>query len=89
MVISKDVLWYVLDDLGGYLSRLVDSSKRYVYIGQSFPEQRPFLGEQHLPNAASLSAFVEQQEHRVIDFLVERDAEYSNHKYAHLLIEIK
>lgn len=89
VVVSKDVLWYVLDDLPGYLSALVNKSKRWVYIGQSFPERRPFLGEEILPNATGLLSFVEQQGYRVSYFLVERDAEFHNREYAHLLIEIE
>lgn len=88
VVASKDVLWYVLDDLPGYLSALVNKSKRWVYIGQSFPERRPFLGEEILPHAAGLLSFVEKQGHRVSYFLVERDAEFHNREYAHILIEI-
>lgn len=86
VVVSKDVLWYVLDDLPGYLSALINKSKRWVYIGQSFPERRPFLGDELLPNAAGLLSFVEEQGHRVSYFLVERDAEFHNREYAHLLI---
>ena len=89
VVISKDVLWYVLDDLAGYLAALVSRSCRYVYIAQSFPENRPFLGEDILPDASGLLHFVELQGYRVSYFLVERDAEYDNREYAHLLIEIK
>lgn len=88
VVVSKDVLWYVLDDLSGYLSALVGKSQRWVYLGQSFPERRPFLGEKILPNAAGLLSFVERQGYRVAYFLVERDAEFNNREYAHLLMEI-
>lgn len=89
VVVSKDVLWYVLDDLPGYLAALANKSKRWVYIGQSFPERRPFLGEEILPNAAGLLAFVEKQGLCVSYFLVERDSEFHNREYAHLLIEIR
>ncbi len=88
VVISKDVLWYVLDDLPGYLAALVNHSQRWVYIGQSFPEQRPFLGDDILPNAAALRLYVENLGYRVEYSLVERDAEFKNREYIHLLIEV-
>lgn len=89
VVASKDVLWYVLEDLPGYLSALASKSKCWVYIGQSFPERRPFLGEEILPNAAGLLSFIEEQGYLVSYFLVERDAEFHNREYAHLLIAIE
>lgn len=89
VVISKDVLWYVLDDLPGYLAALVKRSRQWVYIGQAFPQNRPFLGEDILPDASGLLNLVESQGYHVRYFLVERDAEYDNREYAHLLIELK
>jgi len=88
VVISKDVFWYVLDDLVGFIAALANHSHRWVYIGQSFPESRPFLGEDILPDAAGLLHFVERQGYRVSYFLVERDTEYENREYAHLIIDI-
>jgi SAM-dependent methyltransferase len=87
MVVSKDVLWYVLADLSGYLSSLVNHSQRWVYIGQSFPEQKPFLGDAILPNATALRLYVENLGYRVVYSLVERDAEFQNREYIHLIIE--
>ena len=89
VVISKDVLWYVLDDLAGYIAALADRSQRWVYIGQSFPESGPFLGEDILPDASGLLHFIESQGYRVSYFLVERDAEFNNREYAHLIIDAK
>ena len=59
-----------------------------MYIGQSFPEQRPFLGDDILPNAAALRLYVENLGYRVEYSLVERDAEFKNREYIHLLIEV-
>lgn len=87
VVVSKDVLWYVLDDLPAYLSALVNKSKRWVYIGQSFPERRPFLGEDIFPNAEALFRFISDQSCRIEYSVVERDAMYEGREYAHVLFE--
>ena len=87
VVVSKDVLWYVLGDLVGYLARLVKASRRYAYIGQSFPERRPFYGDDVLPDAASLLALADRCGYRVHYSAIERDCHYGGREYAHLLIE--
>ena len=58
VVVIKDVLWYLLDDLAGNLATLASRGKRYVYIGQSFPSQKPFYGQEILPDAQSLFSFL-------------------------------
>lgn len=88
VVVSKDVLWYVLDDLAGYLAALAGRSQRWVYIGQSFPDQRPFYGEEILPNARALLAYLEKEGHSVVYSVVERDAAYGGREYVHALIEV-
>ena len=88
VVVSKDVLWYVLDDLSGYLSALVGRSSRLVYIGQSFPDHRPFYGEEILPNAQSLLAYLEKEGYLTGYSVVERDAAYGGREYFHALIEV-
>jgi SAM-dependent methyltransferase len=88
VVLSKDVLWYVLDDLPGYLAGLARRSTRWIYIAQSFPERRPFYGEDVLPNAGALIAFVEVSNYRPVYMVVERDADYGGREYAHILIEV-
>jgi len=88
VVVSKDVLWYVLDNLPSYLAGLALRSSRWVYLGQSFPDKRPFYGEEILPNAQSLLAYLEKQGYSVVYSLVERDAAYSDREYAHALIEV-
>ncbi len=88
VVVSKDVLWYVLDNLPGYLAGLARRSSRWVYLGQSFPDKRPFYGEEIIPNAQSLLAYLEQQGHSVVYSVVERDAAYGGREYVHALIEV-
>jgi len=89
MVVSKDVLWYVLDDLDGYLNALVARSSRHVYIGQSFPATKPYYGEDVLPNAAGLIDLLRQSGFDVVYQLIERDACYGNREYAHALLKLK
>ena len=88
VVVSKDVLWYVLDDLAGYLAGLVRCSARWVYIGQSFPDMRPFYGEGILPNSAALLMYIQSRSYRIAYSVVERDADYDDREYAHVLIEV-
>jgi len=88
MVVSKDVLWYVLDDLRGYWAALSSWSARWVYIGQSFPATRPFLGDHLLPDANGLISALEAAGHCVVYSAVERDAHYGGREYAHVLLEI-
>lgn len=87
VVVSKDVLWYVLDDLPGYLQALASRSSNWVYIGQSFPENRPFYGEDVLPDAEGLCTWLEQHGHRIVYSVVERDVAYGGREYVHILID--
>ncbi len=88
VVVSKDVLWYVLDDLPGYLGQLASRSAHWVYIGQSFPERRPFFGDHLLPDAAALLAFVSSLGYKTEYSIVERDAGYGGREYVHVLIDV-
>ena len=87
-MVSKDVLWYVLEDLAGYLSGLAALSSRYVYVGQSFPEKRPFLGDDILPDAEALHRFIVSSGYAVIYSLVEMDSEFGDREYAHFIIDV-
>jgi SAM-dependent methyltransferase len=88
VVVSKDVLWYVLDSLPSYLAGLARRSSRWVYLGQSFPDKRPFYGEEILPNAPALLTYLKEQGHSVVYSAVERDAAYGGREYVHVLIEV-
>lgn len=89
VVVSKDVLWYVLDNLSDYFAALVRRSSRWVYVGQSFPESRPFYGDTIFPDAQALLLFLDRSGGgQVVYSLVERDATYSGREYVHALIEI-
>ena len=88
VVVSKDVLWYVLGDLAGYLAALASRSKRWVYIGQSFPDRKPFYGQEILPNAQSLLSYLKKQGYNIVYFIVEIDAAYGGREYTHILIEV-
>lgn len=88
VVVSKDVLWYVLDDLPGYLAGLAHCSHRWVYIGNSFPAQRPFYGDDVLPDPVALFAYLRNAGYEVVYSLIECDADYGGREYAHALIRI-
>lgn len=88
VVVSKDVLWYVLDDLKGYVTQLAGKSRRWVYIGQSFPEKKPFLGMDILQDAQALLNFLVGEGYTLAYSLVERDAAYGGREYVHVLIEV-
>jgi SAM-dependent methyltransferase len=89
VVVSKDVLWYVVDDLGGYINALAARSNKWIYIGQSFPETRPYYGETQLPNAEALFHTLEKSGLELSYQLVERDARYGNREYAHALLKTR
>lgn len=86
VVVSKDVIWYVLDDLPSYLAQLARRSTRWVYIGQSFPELRPFFGDHLLPDAAALLDYVCALGYTIEYSAVERDAGYGGREYVHAVI---
>lgn len=88
VVVSKDVLWYVLDDLQAYLSSLAKCSRRWVYIGQSFPEKRPFYGEDILPDAKALIAYLSNNGFPLAYSAIESDAALGGREYVHALIEV-
>lgn len=88
VVVSKDVIWYVLDDLPSYLEQLARRSTRWVYIGQSFPERRPFFGDHLLPDAAALLEYVGALGYTIEYSAVERDADYGGREYAHLVMAV-
>ena len=89
MVVSKDVLWYVLDDLKGYIAKLASSSSRWVYIGQSFPDQKPFLGMNILSDGQALLKFIEAQGYDLTYCLIEQDSDVGGREYVHALFEVK
>lgn len=89
MVVSKDVLWYVIDDLKGYVNALAGRSRKWIYIGQSFPESKPYYGEKQLPNAAGLFKMLEKMGFKLIYQLTDRDSNYGNREYAHVLLQIR
>ena len=88
VVVSKDVLWYVLNELPSYLAALVSHTNKFVYIGQSFPEKSPYLGEDIFPNPTAVRRYIEVQGYNVIYQLIERDLQFANREYLHLIIEI-
>lgn len=89
LVVTKDVLWYVIDDLDRYLDALLARSAKWVYVGQSFPDSRPFLGDQVLPDAAALFQRLQERSGGLVYSIVERDAKYGGREYAHAVIEVK
>jgi SAM-dependent methyltransferase len=88
IVVSKDVLWYVADDLTGYIQALAERSEKWVCIGQSFPSTRPYYGEDILPDAASLIALLQDMGFEIDYQVIERDADYGNREYAHAVLKI-
>jgi SAM-dependent methyltransferase len=87
VVVSKDVLWYVLDRLDAFVAQMARRSTRFIYIGQSFPESRPFVGDDILPDAAALLDRL-RQSGSLIHSAVERDAAYSDREYVHALVQV-
>lgn len=58
IVMQKEVLWYVLDDLEVFFNNMQKLSNRYMYISQCFPGADEYLGKETFPNAKSLLDYV-------------------------------
>ena len=90
VVVSKDVLWYVLNTLSDYLTALAKISNRWIYIGQSFPESKDFYGKDIFPDANSLIKHLKDNvAGEIVYSLIEKDADYSNREYVHIIVELE
>ena len=89
LVVTKDVLWYVIPELDAFLAALAARSRKWVYFGQSFPDSRPFYGDDVLPDAEALIRRLEAAGHAVVYSGIERDAALGGRQYAHVVVEVK
>lgn len=89
LVVSKDVLWYVIHQLDNYLAALAARSQKWIYLGQSFPETNPYYGDDVLPNAGALFRWLAERGYNVVYSVLERDARLGGREYAHAVIEVK
>ena len=47
LVVCKEVLWYMLDDLNLFKERIHSISSKYVYVSQSLPHVENYLGKEY------------------------------------------
>lgn len=83
LVMAKETIWYVLDDIETYFAKLIEMSKRFVYIAQSFPDKKPFLGSDIFPDARALENFISTKV-EIIHSTIEKDIRYGNRELIHV-----
>lgn len=88
VVMTKDTLWYVLDNLEAYFDNLAQMSKKYIYIHQSFPASSQFLGSDIFPNPKALEQYVSNK-FEVEYSLLEYNKEYDKTHNLHLILTKK
>jgi len=77
-----------LDDLNAYFTNTSILSKRYIYISQSFPETKNFIGCEIFPDASTLELFISKKFH-ILHSAIEKDAQYKNRELIHILAELQ
>ena len=58
IVMVKSVLWYVLEKLDIFWTNLEHMTSKFIYICQSFSEQKNFYGSDIFPDACALEQYV-------------------------------
>jgi len=86
IVIQKDVLWYVIHKADLFFETISKISKKYIFISQSFPEEKVFVGNDLLPNAMALERYLKDK-FKILYFNLERDGRYAYREYVHILAE--
>ena len=86
LVMEKEVLWYVLDDLDRFFERMSALSSRFVYFSQTFPDCFPFLGSDVFPDAAALEHYVGRY-FTVVNAVTERHPDHNNREVTHIIAE--
>jgi SAM-dependent methyltransferase len=84
LVLAKDLMWYVCAQLDEVLGRLTRLTGQTLYIGQSFPDTQPWVGQDVLSCPDDLlgrvAAFAD-----VKYACIERDNDFGGRPYIHLL----
>jgi SAM-dependent methyltransferase len=88
VVILKELLWYVLNDLDVYFINASMLTKRYIYISQSFPETKNFIGCEIFPDASTLELFISKKFH-ILHSAIEKDSQYNNRELIHIFAELQ
>ncbi|OPY03250.1 MAG: 23S rRNA methyltransferase A [Syntrophorhabdus sp. PtaB.Bin047] len=57
LVVCKECHWYVLDHLTQFRENILRMTRKWVYVVQSFPEDRPYLGMDVFPSPEALVDF--------------------------------
>jgi SAM-dependent methyltransferase len=86
LVICKECHWYVLNHLEQFRRNLLQMSKRWVYLVQCFPENKPYLGMDKFPSPEALINFWTEVGHSAYT-LIEWDGFYSGRPLLHLFLE--
>ncbi|MBE7438837.1 MAG: class I SAM-dependent methyltransferase [Spirochaetales bacterium] len=86
MVLSKELMWYILDDLPQFMSNLamLIAPGGMLYVSQTFPDSTPFYGIDRFPNARVMSDYFESYFSRQYE-CIERDAQLGNREMLHFV----
>jgi SAM-dependent methyltransferase len=85
LVICKECHWYVLNHLEQFRSNLLKMSKRWVYLVQSFPEKKPYLGMDKFPTPEAFINYWTEVGHSAYH-LIEWDSLYGGRPLVHLFL---
>ena len=85
LVICKECHWYVLSHLEQFRSNLLKMSKKWIYVVQSFPESKPYLGMDKFPSPEALIEFWSEVGFAAYR-LIEWDSLYGGRPMVHLFL---
>lgn len=85
LVVCKECHWYVLNHLEQFQRNLLKMSKKWIYIVQSFPEKKPYLGMDNFPSPEALIKFWTEVGHSAYH-LIEWDSLYGGRPLVHLFL---
>ena len=88
LVICKECHWYILDHLERFRSNLLKMSGRWIYLVQSFPEKKPYLGMDRFPTPEALIKYWAEVGHPTYH-LIEWDSFYGGRPLVHLFLKRK
>ena len=86
LIITKDLIWYVMEKLELFWQKLEQMTVKYIFISQSFPESNPFYGSDIFPSASAMDQYISKL-FRVLYSCVEKDTRYGNRELIHILAE--
>ena len=85
VVISKEVLWYVLENLQVFCHNLAFMSSKNIFISQSFPAKKPYFGQDIFPDAKAMLEFFSKT-FKPLYSCIEKDGNFADRELLHLFL---